>query len=179
MLKLLLMLSSCLLSSACISQAKEYNLISIDSNADFNYQALKYIDTTGERRNIFIPVKGQYTVYTFIANYKGWSFHEPGEIEIHDILIIKTNKHNKILDAYQYTLEWAEMPLSYDLYKSKAKGQLLTDRFPIDKLQLHRVNFDSRKGRKFKEQGVLLMPPETSMWLIFQPGYARSLWQME
>ncbi|RYH52931.1 MAG: hypothetical protein EON54_14175 [Alcaligenaceae bacterium] len=75
---------------------------------------------------------------------------------MHDIIIVKTNKANKIIDAYQYTLEWAEMPLSYDLYKARVNGLVLTDYFPIEKLRFRRVNYDSKNGREFEEKGKLI-----------------------
>jgi len=48
--------------------------------------------------SIFDPVSGHYTYYQFIATFKGHSFQEADK-DFHDILIIKTDKENKIVDA--------------------------------------------------------------------------------
>jgi hypothetical protein len=94
------------------------------NNADLNQRAIFSIDTTKTRetrRNFFNPTKGKYTVYIFIATFKAKSFDNT-EKGFHDILVLKTNKKKQILEAFQYTLEWAEMPFSYDLYQATAKG---------------------------------------------------------
>ena len=159
MLKILIFfLTFQLIVGGASAQTKVYKLVSKKQKSDFNYRAIKFIDTTGIRRNIFYPIKGRFTIYTFLATYKGWSRNEEEkEIDMHDILILKTDNQNKILDAYQYTLEWAEMPVSYDLYKLTVKGQLLKNKFLLENLKLRRVNYNSKKGQQFKEQGVLLL----------------------
>ena len=69
-------------------------------SADFNYDALYSIDTFSSRRKVFLPIKGSFTVYTFIAAYKGLSHRDEQQHDFHDILIIKTDKDNLIKDAF-------------------------------------------------------------------------------
>lgn len=128
-------------------------------NSDFNYQSLNFIDTTTTRetlRNVFNPVKGKNTVYVFQASYKGLSFNN-AEKEFNDILIVKTDSKQKILDAYQYTLEWAEPPFSYDLYKASAKGLTLINQLSVDKLLFRRVDYYKESDSELKETGVLIL----------------------
>lgn len=118
-----LVLLTFFIGAPLFAQEKEYKLIARTENADFNYQALRCIDTIStndEREKIFNPVKGRYTVYVFMSTYNGLSYTNE-EKEFHDILIIKTGNRKKILDAYQYTLEWAEPPYSNDLYRASGK----------------------------------------------------------
>ncbi len=139
-------------------QVKEYKLLSKAERSDFNYQALNFIDTTSTRetrRKIFNPVKGSYTVYTFMATFKGISFANI-EKEFHDILIVKVDKGQKIIDAFQYTLEWAEPPLMFDLYKATAKGVIISDKLPISKLKFRGVEYSGDDERELKDQGVLV-----------------------
>ena len=74
----------------------------------------------------------------------------------HDILIVKTNSQNIILDAFQYTLEWAEPPMSYDLYRSNIKNQKLTNRLSIRKLRLNKKE-DGEKAEFLDEDGLLFL----------------------
>ncbi len=62
-------------------------------------------------RKIFEPVSGRYNYYQFVAPFKGLGTIFPGDDlkdsiqNFHDILIVKTNRENRIIDAFQYTLE--------------------------------------------------------------------------
>src|SRR5688572_29251993 len=120
-----------LLLQESVNAQKEYRLFEKLDSADFNYGSLYSIDTFPGRRKAFLPVKGAFTVYTFIAAYKGVSHRDEQEYEFHDILIIKTDKDNLIKDAFQYTLEWTEMPVSYDLHKSRSSGLVLANEFSV------------------------------------------------
>lgn len=141
------------------AQTKEYKLITKTENADFNYRFLDFIDTirTREaRRNVFNPVKGKNTVYVFTATYKGLSYDNT-EKNFQDILIVKTDSKQKILDAYQHTLEWAEPPFSYDLYKATAKGLKLINQLSIERFFFRSVDYYKETDREFKETGVLIL----------------------
>jgi len=143
--------------TALSAQTKEYKLITKTEGADFNYKGLKHIDdikTREARRNIFNPIKGKFTVYVFMTTYKGLSFDNI-EKDFHDILIVKTNKEQKIIDAYQHTLEWAELLYSFDLYRTSVKGLTLTNQFSIDKLKFLKPKY-AKGMRCFNEQGILL-----------------------
>jgi len=97
-------------------------------DADLDYHFLNNIDRItppfppGSRYQIGdIPtVKGRYIIYKYLIEYPGRSA-ESGAARFHDLLVIKTDSTGKILDAYHYTLEWADAP-SLDLYQMKNKG---------------------------------------------------------
>ena len=144
-----------------INQTKIYKLKKKAINSDFDYSKLDDIDgdikDTLNLKNlmpIFEPISGQYNYYQFIATFKGHSFQQVDK-DFHDILIIKTNNKNKIIDAYQYTLEWAEPPLQFDLYKSDIKNLTLKTDLDISFLKLTRKDFWDNKDRVHKESGVL------------------------
>lgn len=123
------------------AQVKTYKLINKSNNCDINYKAIYSIDTTTSqesRRNIFVPINGKFTLYTFINAYKRISYDNT-EKEFHDIIVIKVDKHQKIIDGFQYTLEWAEKPFKYDLYKVEAKNIVINKKLPISKLKFQRV----------------------------------------
>lgn len=144
-----------------INDTKIYKLKKKAINSDFNYSKLNDIDgnlkDTLNLRNlmpIFEPISGHYNYYQFIATFKGHSFQEVDK-DFHDILIIKTDNENKIIDAYQYTLEWAEPPLQFDLYKSDIKNLTLKTDLDISSLKLTRKDFWDDKDRIHKESGRL------------------------
>jgi hypothetical protein len=116
------------------------------------------IDTTSGRettRKAFDPIRGKYTVYVFIAVFKGESYNNT-EKEFHDIVVLKTGKKGKVLDAYQYTLEWAEMPLTSDLYRATAKGVMLRNGLPVKELKFRKERRAGARKRDLEEPGFLL-----------------------
>ena len=138
-----------------VKAQKEYKLVSKVHNSDFDYDALNSIDTFSNRRDVFRNIKGSFTVYTFIATFRGLSYRDEQEHDFHDILIIKAGKDNLIKDAFQYTLEWAEMPLSYDLYQAKSTGVALSNELSVKELNLQRVDETDDTDRKSKDEGVI------------------------
>ncbi|TCD14689.1 hypothetical protein EZ456_24715 [Pedobacter psychrodurus] len=134
-------------------------------NADFNYSKLNAIDentkgtiNTKNLMPIFEPISGTFNYYQFLATFKGKAYNG-GEAttikDFHNILIIKTEQNNKIIDAYQYTLEWAEPPLQYDLFKSSVKNILLTDALNIKQLKFKRTYSWNEKDIMLKENGLI------------------------
>jgi len=143
-----------LVFTTSLKAQKEYKLFNKADSADFNYKALYSIDTFSKRRSVFLPVKGPFTVYTFIAVYKGISHRDEKEHDFHDILIIKVGRNNLIKDAFQYTLEWTEIPLSYDLYRARTSGVALSNGLSVKALNFRRVQeFDDARGES-KEDGI-------------------------
>ena len=148
-----------------INQPKKFILKELTENSDFNYSKLSNIDgnINGVRSNenlipIFEPKNGKYIYYKFIATFKGYKYLAPGgegeNIGIfHDILIIKTNPNNKIEDAYLYTLEWAEVPLQYDLLKSTNKNKILENGLELEKLKFTRTISEE----KVDEKGIIYL----------------------
>ena len=146
-----------------LKEQKIYLLKKQTTNSDFDYSKLNNIDHNIEgHRNIenlipiFEPIGGQFNYFRFIATFKDEAYNGgDGPILIkdsHDILILKTNNENKIIDAYQYTLEWAEPPSNYDLFKSSAKNLALTDNLDISTLKFIRTG-NLYKGEILNESG--------------------------
>lgn len=137
-----------------------YRLIKSKSNADFNYKFLndinKYAYEKGndEIKKIFDPINGNYKYYQFMAKYVGDGYNPDSQIPLkmtfHEILIIKTNSGNRIIDCFQYTLEWGEFPFTTDLYRMTAKNILLKDSLNIETLKLENL-----EKEKFIEGGIL------------------------
>ena len=137
---------------------KIYKLKKKSLTSDFQYFKLDNIDDNIEdslnTQAVFEPVRGQFTYYKFVATFKGLSFQEKVK-DFHDILIIKADKSNKIVDAFQYTLEWAEPPCQYDLYRITAKDLELIDNLDISSLKLMRTNYGGEEDKFSKDSGVI------------------------
>ena len=130
--------------------------------ADFDYVKLQDIDksledsaSTKNLQSVFESVKGVFKYYQFLATYRGEEKYAESPMEFHDILIVKTDGNNIIIDAYLFTLEWAELPRQYDLFRSSSKGVILTNGMDVKQLGLKRVydNFEGEEG--LTEIGVI------------------------
>lgn len=140
-------------------QPKEYVLKKKSIDSDFNYTKLDHIDFYNKIKS-FDPVSGQFTYYQFIATYYGNAYVPPGDdganIKVfHDILIVKTNMLNKMLDAYQYTLEWAETPCQHDVYKSTPVNVVLKNNLNIKLLNLSRTDYWDENDKMLNEDGFI------------------------
>ena len=148
-----------------LDSTKIYILKKSTENSDFNYSKLDDIDShkidtlnIKSLMPIFEPVVGKYKYYQFISTFTGQAYNVDGPPlfkEFHDILIIKTDNGNKIIDAYQYTLEWAEPPLQFDVFKNSAKNITLTDNLNIAKLKFVRTYSWSDDNKEMKESGII------------------------
>ena len=148
-----------------LDEIKQYILKKQTENSDFDYSKLNGIDgnikDSLEMKTlmpIFEPVSGQYHYYQFISTYIGQAYNADGPPlykDFHDILIIKTDNENKILDAYHYTLEWAEPPLQYDVFKSSAKNITLTYNMNISDLKFKRTYSWSEDNKEMEESGII------------------------
>lgn len=135
---------------------KTYVLVTNKINGDFNYKLLDdfeqafsaLIKENNSRELIFNPINGKYHYYKFIATYKAKGFSpDPADVKpeqtFHNILIIKTDDQQKIIDGYHFVLEWGEKPVSYPLFRIKAKGITLQDGLSLKPLNLKRVMDDT------------------------------------
>ena len=148
-----------------INETKVYTLKKQTENSDFNYSKLDDIDgnkmDTLNVKNlmpVFEPVSGKYKYYQFISTFVGEAYNSDGPAlfkDFHDILIIKTDSEDKIIDAYQYTLEWAEPPLQYDVFKSSIKNISLTNNMDINQLKFKRTYSWSDDNKELKESGII------------------------
>lgn len=112
-------------------------------------------------RNIFAPIKGNYNYYQFLSTFKGLAMIFPEDdprdsIKVfHDILIIKTNEHDKIVDSYHYTTEWAEQPSEYDLFRGSIRNIPLTDGMDINTLKFVRTEYFDSTDKYLVQKGVI------------------------
>jgi hypothetical protein len=142
-----------------LNETQKYILKKKSINSDFDYTKLDNIDNY-KKAESFEPVNGKYTYYQFIATFKGQAYVAPGDSgerikTFHDILIIKTNENNEVVDAYQFTLEWAERPFQYDVYKSKTENLVLADNLDIKLLKLSRTEYWNDNDKLFKGSGII------------------------
>jgi len=131
---------------------KTYVLVANKINTDFNYKLLDdfeqsfsaLIKENNSRELLFNPINGKYHYYKFVATYKARGISPDNnsaksEQTFHNILIIKTDDQQKIVDGYHFVLEWSEKPLSYPLFKMKATGLTLQEGLSLKQLNLKRV----------------------------------------
>jgi hypothetical protein len=146
------------------NQTKNYTLQKQADNSDFNYFKINNIDsiyfnTSGDinkLNEIFEPITGKYKYYKFIATYKGESYTNKTS-EFHDVLIVKTDNNNKIIDAFHFTLEWKEPPLQSDLYKSKTINKFLTNKMEINDFNFfNNINLENNYN-ELKEKGIIIL----------------------
>ena len=147
-----------LLSNQIFPQTKEYKLLDKTDSANINGRLIAMLDTAKPGmtlvNNVFKAVKGKFTVYRFLATFQGISFTNKQK-EFHDILIVKTDAKNKIISAYKYTLEWAELPSETDLYQSACKNIYLIDNTSIDKFMFERSWYYNKQDRKLKDSAYI------------------------
>lgn len=140
-----------------IQTIKIYQLIKIKNKADFDYDWLKKIDEitppypAGSNFQIgdLKTKDGKYTLYKFICTYYGYSHASSQPQLFHDLLILKTDTNKKVLDGYQYTLEWTDSP-SLDLFMVKNENIILKRGLMIQNLELTNAN-----GEELVESGIL------------------------
>ncbi|WP_333626197.1 hypothetical protein [Sphingobacterium siyangense] len=147
---------------------KTYVLVANKINTDFNYKLLDdfeqsfsaLIKENNSRELVFNPVYGKFHYYKFIATYKARGISpdsDPAKPEqtFHNILIIKTDDQQKIVDGYEFVLEWNEKPLSYPLFRMKSSDLTLQEGLSLKQLNLKRVvdNTDFNEDGKIKLSG--------------------------
>jgi len=140
-----------------LPEGKAYRLAGIVQGADFDLGALGAIDSLpvpyppGSRTQIGkLPIqRGKYLIYNFVAAYPGTAAGG-GTAEFHDLLALKVGCGDEILDAWQYTLEWADTP-SLDLNRMRKKGLVLKKGLEIEALDLANAATGSAAG----EEGVI------------------------
>jgi len=137
--------------------AKTYVLKGIVQSADFDLEALRRIDALpvpyppGSRTQIGdLPTRrGRYFIFKYVAAYPGVTA-EGGAADLHDLLALKIGCGDAILDAWQYTLEWADSP-SLDLNRMKNAGLVLRRGFDVGSLGLANASTGADAG----ETGVI------------------------
>ena len=138
-------------------QGKSYFLVKTMPEADFDYPLIWGIDSlpvpypeAGVYQIGDIPMTiGKFTILKFIAVYSGRS-SRGGPAEFHDLLAVKTDGQDRIRDAFQYTLEWADTP-SLDLNRMRAAGLVLREGMCVRDLLLA----NARDNKEAGEDGIL------------------------
>jgi hypothetical protein len=118
-----------------------YQINAVYNNADLDERAIdKYKKRDaewGEPREVlklFKPVKGKYKIIIFAGAVYGLSATDDKEDIFHNLLILKVNKNNEILDGLQYILEWAEPPTASRLCRIAKSGIKLQKGLPVSQL---------------------------------------------
>ena len=144
---------------------KNYLVVDSSFNSDFNYKMLNAMDSLIEASRkwpdadrFFLPVAGKYKYYRFNARFKGVSYDNSIK-DFNDVLIIKTDSVNTIIDAYQYTLEWAEYPFTTDLYRISKNGVRLVDKLTLDSLGMEKIA-DYENGKLLDDSGIIYLKPK-------------------
>jgi hypothetical protein len=138
-------------------QGKIYFLVKSIPEADFDYPLIEGIDSLpvpypegGVYQIGDIPTTaGKFTIHKFIAVYSG-SSSRGGPADFHDLLAVKTDGQNRIQDAFQYTLEWADTP-SLDLNRMQGAGLIMREGICVRELRLA----NARDNKEAGEDGVL------------------------
>jgi len=121
-----------------------FHLHSKSEKADINYVTIKNINSLDHGYDAmlghFKPVSGEFTVYIFLKEFKGTSIeymesNNPDTlVPFHDMIILKTNAQDVIVDGYYYRLEWAEVPSQFMLFRSYCNAVKLTDELSVRSL---------------------------------------------
>ncbi|SEG21181.1 hypothetical protein SAMN05421847_1752 [Halpernia humi] len=134
-----------LLSIISFSQKSNENisfkLIEKKESSEINYLTIKNINSLNHgldsMKVYFKPVKGQYTTYTFVKEFDGIKSDDFNKTKLHDIVILKTDSLNNILDGFYYRLDWAEVPSQFMIFRSFAKNLKLKDNLNISELEFY------------------------------------------
>jgi hypothetical protein len=140
-----------------------YQLKQIYQNADLNEKAIERFQQNIKLRSefdeimkLFKPIKGKYKVILFMSANYGLSGIDDKKDIFHNILILKINKNNEILDGLQYILEWAEPPFTARFVRATKKGVKLIKGLRISELDFR--TFETNFQEKFnfwKIDGVI------------------------
>ena len=122
-----------------------YQIKGVHENSDLNDKAIERYqkrasewNDTGEVLKLFQPVKGKYRVIVFMATGYGLSFTDKKEI-FHNILILKTDQKDEILDGLEYVIEWVEVPTASRLVRLTQKGVKLKKGLPLSELKFKSI----------------------------------------
>ncbi len=158
---LIFLLASC---SSFDENCLPYHLYTVNQKADLNYAMIDRINTLPagkvKLRNEFRPIKGNYTVARFISfGYDVVSSDYYSETN--NIIILKIDSTNTIVDGYQYYLQRDELPLKISLYRISAKGVKAERNLNIKKLKfkscMKKVELGWDDVPDFKGKGVLII----------------------
>jgi hypothetical protein len=157
-----LLLALTLLCTQQSHSQNTYKLLQTYEKADINYRSMDTMSYWPVEKPYyqsmlkgFKPKKGKYTVKTFLWTRNDCDLkYEQNGNTCHEFIILKLDKKGKVIDGYQYTLEWAEMPLNVDLHRVTKKGVLLKDGMPVSAFGFKRL--ETEKGEGYLESDARL-----------------------
>ncbi len=141
----ILLCLNCIIGYYTISQSykePEYKFLDKFENADLNYNSIDSINfkTKGLLMldSVFNVVKGSYTIYRFMTYDRGILFDDH-ESDFNNLIILKVDSTNRIIDGFQYFLQNPQMPSTCFLYRI-CKKMYLRQKIKISKLKFKRVH---------------------------------------
>lgn len=120
----------------------------IHYNADFNYRGIDSINWMPKGRimmdSVFNTIKGDYTIYRFMSYTNGWLLTDL-YCELNDVVVLKVDSNNNIVEGFYYYLQYPEMPSSCYLYHSNRKLKLK------GKISMKELQFEQYRKEEFAE----------------------------
>lgn len=141
-MKYILTLLILFLFNFCFAQdeSTSFKLIQKADSTDINYLTIKNINSLPHSYESmlqnFKPIKGEYTTYLFIKEFEDETKYF-GKQKLHDLVIIKTNSNNIIIDGYFYRLEWSEVPSQSMIFRSFANNVELKNNISVLDLEFY------------------------------------------
>ena len=135
-----------------------YYLYSVTQRSDINYSMISKLDSFPvgkvKLKNEFYPVSGNYTVARFLSFSYGQGLES--NFETNNVLILKIDEKQQVVDGYLYCLQWAEAPVSKELFRIKNKGIKIKNKLPISSF----FNFKEKNANEDskKRKGFLVIP---------------------
>lgn len=124
------------------SVTPNYILLDKFDKSDLNYLAIDSIDFADKGiimlENVFNVIPGKFTIYRFLTKDKGILF-DGFSSELNNLIILKVNSKNKIVDGFQYFLQNSEMPSKCFLYRI-SKIRKFDIKIKVSELRFKRVN---------------------------------------
>ena len=123
-------------------RVKDYMFLDKHIEADLNYTAIDSINNYGAGLflldSVFNVVDGKYIIYRFLNYDSGILCYDCPIMDIYNLIILKTNKKNKIIDGYWYSLTNPDMPSKCFLYRVSQKNVKLIHNLNTEKLKIKR-----------------------------------------
>jgi hypothetical protein len=146
----------CVLFHSAVAQAQNnYVLLDITDNSQIDNNLALLLDSSNKLdllNSAFKPVSGQFKTYRFIETYYGESPNYLPDssviVLLHDVLILIVDNKNRIIDGYQYSLEYSNYPATCDLYRlHKPRRIKLDSKLKLSSLKFKLVNDSNYCGR--------------------------------
>lgn len=147
--------------SSCIRYDENclpYYLYSVTQKSDINYSMISKLDSFPigkvKLKNEFYPVSGNYTVLRFLSFSYGQGMES--SFETNNVLILKIDDNQRLVDGYLYNLQWAEVPVTQALYRITSNKKRIKNKLSISSLFTHKKN--DANGNIRSPQGFLIIP---------------------